>query len=171
MEKSKIALALTSLLMASSAVAEYSVKMPIHTELNFVNHTPTPPDTDPTEPGSTGPETPAEEPFDYTPYQGAATIQTASGGWVESSNLGNAMHRAVTFRSWGDVSIWLKGDQTELAEKATGIKYTVNGDAYDCIKYEAHYSDSTNETGFHCSITTSWTGNYSVGQQFNIEFY
>ncbi|WP_372821405.1 hypothetical protein ACCE15_19265 [Pseudomonas parafulva] len=163
MKSQNLVLPFASMLLITSAFADYSVKIPVPAEIRFSNESPTLPET-PTEP--------IETPFDFTPFRGSGTIEIASGGWIESYSIGNSVYRGVMFRSWGDVSIWLKGDQQELLENRSGINYVVNGDSYNCEIYEAHYSDSTNETGFHCSIVGGWNGNqYSVGQQFNVSFY
>ena len=162
MKIQSLLLKLSSILIVLPTFADYSVKIPVPAELRFSNES-----TSPTEP-----ETPVEPPFDFAPFTGAGTIETASGGWIESYNLGNSVYRGVMFRSWGDVSLWLKGNQQDLLDNRTGITYVVNDDRYDCQIYEAHYSDSTNETGFHCLIIGGWNGNqYSVGQQFNVSFY
>lgn len=161
MKLKNLALPLASMLAIKSTFADYSVRIPVPTEIRFSS-----------ESAPIEPETPVEPSFDFTPFQGSGTIESASGGWIESYSIGNSVYRGVMFRSWGDVSIWLKGNQQELLENRSGINYVVNGDSYNCEIYEAHYSDSTNETGFHCSIVGGWNGNqYSVGQQFNVSFY
>ncbi|EMM2241325.1 hypothetical protein E6W26_29155 [Pseudomonas aeruginosa] len=162
MKLQKFALLLASMLVITSAFADYSVKIPVPTEIKFSNSSPTLPET-PTEP--------TEPAYDFSEYKGIGVIESVdSTGFIESSNISSMWLQRVLFRSFNDHSLWLLGNQQEMMDNATSVTITINGDAYSCEIYSREYQSYKNQSVLGCS-TTGYDGRkYSVGQQFNVEF-
>lgn len=162
MKLQNLALPFASMLVITSAFADYSVKIPVPTEIRFSNGSSTQPET---------PTTPAEPAYDFSEYRGIGVIESVdSTGFIESSNINSMWLQRVLFRSFNDHSLWLLGNQQDMMDKATSVTITINGDAYPCIIYSREYQSYKNQSAIGCS-TTGYDGRkYSVGQQFNVEF-
>jgi hypothetical protein len=165
----KHALLMIALIFPLITSAEYIVSIKIHDQINFVKSPSEVEEPEPTEP--TEPTEPPETGFPFSQYKGIGSIDTADGsGFLESTTIENPMYRGVLFRSFGNHSIWLKGNQKELLANTSAITMTINGDTYPCIIYDSGYSVSTKETAFHCRINGFVGTKYSVGQNFNVAF-
>lgn len=118
------------------------------------------------------PSVPPTTPDDELPsYKGIGTIDMANGsGFLESTTFQTSMYVSVLFRSYGDHSIYLTGNQQDLLNTAKSITLTINGDVLPCEIYDASYLAYKNQTAFHCSTTGFVGTKYSIGQQFNIIF-
>lgn len=159
MKLQNLVLPFASMLVITSAFADYSVKIPVPTEIKFSNVSPT------------LPETPTEPVYDFSEYKGIGVIESVdSTGFIESSNINSMWLQRVLFRSFNDHSLWLLGNQEDLMNNAKSVTITINGDAYPCEIYSREYQSYKNQSVIGCS-TSGYDGRkYSVGQQFNVEF-
>lgn len=165
----KYSLLSVALLLPLTAFADYTFQVKLSSPIKFVESSS---EVElPEEPETPEPTEPIEPGFPFSQYKGIGTIDTADGsGFLDSSTIENPMYRGVLFRSFGNHSIWLKGNQKELLENTSAITITINGDSYPCNIYDSVYSVSTKETAFHCSTSGFVGTKYSVGQNFNISF-
>lgn len=157
-----LAIPLASMLLITSAFADYTVKIPITAEIRFSNDSSNQPEP---------PKTPTEPVHDFSEYKGIGVIESVdSTGFIESSNISSMWLQRVLFRSFNDHSLWLLGNQQELMDNAKSVTITINGDAYNCDIYSREYQSYKNQSAIGCS-TVGYDGRkYSIGQQFNVEF-
>lgn len=139
--------------------AEYIINFKIQEPINFISENETEPTT---------PEVPEEPAYDLSEYGGVATIESSSGGWVESSNINSQWITKVVIRSYGDHTITLTGKHQDIADHATSVILKINGDTWNCPIYDI--SLSTNLSSVSCSSNINGN-NYSVGQQIEISFH
>lgn len=164
MKLQNLLLPLSSMLVITSAFADYSVKIPVPTEIRFSNESP-----------STGepeaPETPTEPPFDFSEFTGIGTIDSVdSAGYIDSNNIQSMWIQRALFKQYNEHLIYLLGNRVDLMENASSIAITINEDHFTCPIDYKEFISAFNQTIFGCS-TNGYNGlNYSAGQKFNIEF-
>ncbi len=167
MKKQTIATLTISILFSVSAFAEYVVKVPVESNIQFVS----------VNNESNEGAAPAA-PFDFSQFNAIGVLNWSQAGGDFSSNaFQTSAYSKVLLRGYGLHSIFLNGDKGEVGEKFTKAIITTQAGTFDCLKNGdasvmwTDYNDGRGtvvETVLNCEVSNYIYSGLAEGQEFSI---